>query len=166
MLNTHQVLNKYSLTAHIKVSWKATDGLEYLNISCHCFVLWNLKSPTIRPSFPPNFNLLWIVLKSPGRLITASPKIPTVPPSSFGVWIASHLTASVVLHLNTVIFTLDFPTFASLCLNAIKKKEKKGNEHESGLLIAALDPVPAGLTPLGSYYLGSSDSDCQIQVES
>lgn len=72
----------------------------------------------------------------------------------------------MVLHLNTVIFTLDFPTFASLCLNAIKKKEKKGNEHESGLLIAALDPVPAGLTPLGSYYLGSSDSDCQIQVES
>ena len=127
----------------------------------------NLKSPKIWPSFPPNFNLLWIVLKSPGRPITESPKIPTVPLRSFGVWIASHLTASVVLHLNTVIFTFDFPTFASLCLNAIKKKRKrKFNEHESGLLIAALDPVPAGLTPLGSYYLGSSDSDCQIQVES
>lgn len=47
-----------------------------------------------------------------------------------------------------------------------KKRKRKFNEHESGLLIAALDPVPAGLTPLGSYYLGSSDSDCQIQVES
>lgn len=131
--------------------WKVPDCLGYLNLSCHSFVLWlwSLLKSSLR--FILNLTLLWTVQKSAGRLIAVRPKIPTIPPRSFGAWITSHLTASVGLHLkNTKIFTSDFPTSVSLCLTAIKK----GYAHESGLYIGALGPIPPGLTTLGSVLLG------------